>query len=223
MVIYRNIVSEELSRELFSHFIRRQEIVKCWRREGGEWVIRDAPFIDDWSEEDYAFLEELSRELFSHFIRRQEIVKCWRREGGEWVIRDAPFIDDWSEEDYAFLVTCLKNTVQTGGFVYGAFLDGELKGFVSAEPGLFGGEHKYIDLSSIHVSEDMRGSGIGRTLFEAAKIWAKDQGAGKLYISAHSAVESQGFYKKMGCREAELYHQGHVEAEPYDCQLECPV
>lgn len=167
--------------------------------------------------------EELSRELFSHFIRRQEVVKCWRREGGEWVIRDAPFIDDWSEEDYAFLVTCLKNTVQTGGFVYGAFLDGELKGFVSAEPGLFGGEHKYIDLSSIHVSEDMRGSGIGRTLFEAAKIWAKDQGAEKLYISAHSAVESQAFYKKMGCREAELYHQGHVEAEPYDCQLECPV
>ena len=88
---------------------------------------------------------------------------------------------------------------------------------------LAGLEHKYIDLSSIHVSEDMRGSGIGRTLFEAAKIWSKDQGAGKLYISAHSAVESQAFYKKMGCREAELYHQGHVEAEPYDCQLECPV
>lgn len=84
--------------------------------------------------------EEISRSLFGHFIRRQEVVKCWRREGGEWVIRDDPFIDDWSEEDYAFLVTCLKNTVQTGGFVYGAFLDGELKGFVSAEPGLFGGE-----------------------------------------------------------------------------------
>ena len=43
----------------------------------------------------------------------------------------------------------------------------------------------------------------------------------KLYISAHSAVESQAFYKAMGCVEAEVYHQGHVEEEPYDCQLEC--
>lgn len=146
-------------------------------------------------------LEEINRSLFGHFIRRQEVVKCWRHEKGEWVIRDDPFTDDWSEEDYAVLIGCLKNTVKTGGFVYGAFRDGELKGFVSVEPGLFGGEQRYIDLSSIHVSEEMRGSGIGRTLFEAAKGWAKKQGARKLYISAHSAVESQAFYKKMGCRK----------------------
>lgn len=37
------------------------------------------------------------------------------------VIKSDPFIDDWSEEDYAFLVSCLKNTLATGGFVYGAF------------------------------------------------------------------------------------------------------
>ena len=40
-------------------------------------------------------------------------------------------------------------------------------------------------------------------------------------ISAHSAVESQAFYKSMGCVEAEVYNQKHVEDEPYDCQLEC--
>ncbi|MDE7277538.1 MAG: GNAT family N-acetyltransferase, partial [Lachnospiraceae bacterium] len=80
-----------------------------------------------------------------------------------------------------------------------------------------------MDLSSIHVSEDMRGTGIGKTLFQTAKKWAKEKGAGKLYISAHSAVESQAFYRKMGCVEAQLYHSKHVEAEPYDCQLECKV
>lgn len=91
------------------------------------------------------------------------------------------------------------------------------------ESGLFGGEHKYLDLSSIHVSEDMRGQGIGAALFAAAKQWAKEHGAKKLYISAHSAVESQAFYRKMGCVEAELYHPGHVAKEPFDCQLECEV
>ena len=59
-----------------------------------------------------------------------------------------------------------------------------------------------------------------RTLFEAAKEWAKENGANKLYISAHSAVESQLFYKAMGCTEAQVYNQEHVKAEPYDCQLE---
>lgn len=166
---------------------------------------------------------EINRELFGNFVRHQKVRECWRKIDGKWVVRDAPFIDDWSEEDYKFLVTCLRNTVSTGGFVYGAFMGSALKGFVSVEPGLFGGEQRYLDLSSIHVSEDMRGKGIGKVLFLAAKEWGRQQGAGKLYISAHSAIETQAFYKAMGCVEAQVFHQGHVEREPFDCQLECPV
>ena len=164
--------------------------------------------------------DEIKRELFLHFIRHQIVEKCWRREGGEWVIKTAAFIDDWSEADYQVLIGCLKNTVETGGLVCGAFYQGELKGFVSVEAGLFGGEEKYLDLSSLHVSEDMRSKGIGRTLFLTAKDWAKAHGAEKLYISAHSAVETQAFYRSMGCVEAAVYNQAHTEAEPYDCQME---
>ncbi len=139
------------------------------------------------------------------------------------MIQDDPFIDDWSEEDYRTLVACLKNTISAGGFVYGAFLDGRLKGFTSVEPELFGGAQGYLDLSCIHVSEDMRGQGVGKALFDAAKEWAREHGGRKLYISAHSAVESQAFYKAMGCVKAQVYNQKHVEAEPYDCQLECDL
>lgn len=167
--------------------------------------------------------DEIDRELFKNFIRRQKVTKCWRKENGQWVIRDAPFIDDWTEEEFQELVWLLKRTVDRGGFVCGAFWEQTLKGFVSVEAGLFGGEERYLDLSSIHVSEDMRGRGIGKALFGAAKDWARGSGAGKLYISAHSAVESQAFYKAMGCVEAKLYHPGHVEKEPFDCQLECEV
>ncbi len=163
---------------------------------------------------------EINRELFSGFIRRQVVTDCWRRVNGEWVIKSAPFIDDWSEEDFTVLVKCLKNTVSNGGAVYGAFADNVLKGFASVEPQLFGGEQKYLDLSSIHVSEDMRGRGIGRELFTRACAWAKAHGAEKLYISSHSAVESQAFYKAMGCVEAEVYNEEHVRAEPFDRQLE---
>ena len=164
---------------------------------------------------------EISRELFAGFVRRQVVTDCWRREDGRWVIRSDPFTDDWSEEDYGVLVSCLKHTVQTGGFVYAAFCGGVLKGFVSVEAGLFGGEERYLDLSSLHVSEELRGQGIGTALFSAAREWAARHGAGKLYLSTHSAVETQAFYRRMGCVEARRPHPGHVEREPFDCQLEC--
>lgn len=164
---------------------------------------------------------EIQRELFARFIRHQKVKDCWRRENGEWVIREDPFVDDWTEEDYQKLVLCLRNTASTGGFVYGAFQEGILKGFASVEAALFGGEQGYLDLSCIHVSEDMRGQGIGRALFLAAGNWARAHGGRKLYISAHSAVESQAFYRAMGCVEAQVYNQAHVEEEPHDCQLEC--
>ena len=167
--------------------------------------------------------DEINRELFGGFIRHQVVDQCWRRENGVWVIKADPFIDDWTEADYEFLVTCLKNTIHTGGVVYGVFCDHILKGFVSVEARIFGGEHRYMDLTSLHVSEDMRRMRMGRKLFELAKRWTAKKGGRKLYISAHSAVESQSFYKSMGCREAQVYHQHHVEAEPYDCQLECEV
>ena len=163
---------------------------------------------------------EIDRELFRDFIRRQIVTKCWRKEDGEWIIKDAPFIDDWTEQDYKVLIQCLKHTVRTGGVVYGAFYEGKLKGFAAVLPEIFGGENKYIDLAAIHVSQDMRGTGIGTALFKEAKRWANEKGAEKLYISAHSAVESQAFYKRMGCVEAKWYKKEHVEEEPFDCQLE---
>ena len=56
MLQYKNLISNEICRELFSGFIRRQVVTKCWRRESGAWVIKDAPFIDDWTEKDYELL-----------------------------------------------------------------------------------------------------------------------------------------------------------------------
>ncbi|MBS6196126.1 MAG: GNAT family N-acetyltransferase [Clostridiales bacterium] len=167
--------------------------------------------------------DEISRELFSCFERRQKVTKCWRKIKGEWVIRDIAFIDEWTEEEYQELIDSLKNTIRTEGTVFGAFVQERLKGFASLEPVLFGSRKQYMDLSNIHISEDMRRMGIGKVLFQMAKNHAKEHGAGKLYISAHSAVESQAFYRAMGCVEAEEYHAGHVEKEPCDCQLECSV
>ncbi|WP_330588095.1 GNAT family N-acetyltransferase [Anaerosporobacter faecicola] len=165
--------------------------------------------------------KQINRELFANFNRHQVVKECYRKVDGKWCIKEDPFIDDWSEEEYEVLIQCLRNTIATGGFVLGAFEEDKLKGFVSVESGFLGTNKEYMDLSSIHISEELRGQGIGRKLFGEAKKWAKEQGAKKLYISSHSAVESQAFYHAMGCVEALEYNKEHVEKEPCDCQLEC--
>lgn len=164
--------------------------------------------------------EMINYGLFTHFRRHQAVSKCWRKVDGKWCIKDIEFLDDWNKDEYGELIACLKNTITKGGVVFGAFINDTLKGFSSVEPVLFGKNKEYLDLSSIHVSEDMRGKGIGNELFKLSKEWAQKHGAKKLYISAHSSVETQLFYRAMGCVEALEYDKKHVEREPYDCQLE---
>ena len=50
---YRMLNAEEVNREIFKDFIRYQNVTKCWRKENGKWIIKDAPFVDDWTENDY--------------------------------------------------------------------------------------------------------------------------------------------------------------------------
>lgn len=158
--------------------------------------------------------------LFRHFIRRQQVTQCLRKRGNRWIPVDAPFVDDWSEQEYQYLVCCLHHTLDAGGLVLGAFEGTALKGFASVEGTLKGPEQEYLDLTSLHVSQDRRGRGVGKTLFSLAAQWAKQHGAQKLYISSHSAVETQAFYQRMGCIDAAAPDPEHVQAEPYDRQLE---
>ncbi|MDD6990206.1 MAG: GNAT family N-acetyltransferase [Oscillospiraceae bacterium] len=162
----------------------------------------------------------INMELFSDFHRHQVVTKCHRKINGEWVVIDNPFVEDWGEKEFEYLVQCLKNTVETGGIVYRAFQNSKLAGLASAENTFFGSRGQYLELSCIHVTEELRDKGIGKKLFRLICEWAIEKGAERLYISAHSSVESQSFYKAMGCTEAEEYSPVHVENEPCDCQLE---
>lgn len=164
--------------------------------------------------------DEMALKLFDGFIRRQEVTRCLRKENGSWTVREIAFIDDWNEADYREMAGLLQQTAQDGGLVCGAFAEGKLKGFVSVERKPLGSGGQYLDLSQIYVSQELRRQGIGRELFAIARRYAEGK-AEKLYISAHSAVESQAFYRAMGCVEAEEYQAEHVEKEPCDCQLEC--
>ena len=163
---------------------------------------------------------EINRNLLSSFSRRQEVTDCLRKEDGKWVIRKDPFIDDWNEKNREELLENLRHVLSTGGMVYGAFKDSRLKGFAAVEGSLKGSRKQYADIAELHVSAELRHQGIGRQLFLLSLSFARSLGAEKLYISAHSAVESQAFYAVMGCTEAKEYLPEHAIKEPYDRQLE---
>lgn len=170
----------------------------------------------------YSFLSEpqLIPELFSQFDRYQKVTRCWRKKEGNWVLQDIAFTEQWDESDYLSLCDFLRTTLRDGGAVIGAFRDGALCGFASLENHPFGPDKEYLQLSNLHVSNESRGRGIGRKLFFLSCDAARERGAAKLYLSSHSAQETQKFYRSVGCVEAQWYHPDLTAAEPCDCQLE---
>lgn len=158
--------------------------------------------------------------LFESFNHHQVVTQCYRKEQGQWVIKPIAFVEHWGQGDLQEVIQDLTLTIQNGGVVLAAYHQGALKGFASVEGTPLPTLPEHLDLSNLYVSADMRGLHIGQTLFLMAAGWARDQGAKKLYISSHSSVETQAFYKAMGCEEAQRYSHPHVLKEPCDCQLE---
>lgn len=165
-------------------------------------------------------VNNINESLFKSFNRYQDVKKCWRKENNNWILKDIAFTEQWGSEEYEYLIKCLKNTIKTDGKVLGAFNGKTLVGFASIENLFFGSHNQYIQLSCIHISYECRGMGIGKKLFNLISSAAKNMGAKKLYISAHSSEETQAFYKALGCIEALEYNAELVKHEPCDCQLE---
>ncbi len=166
---------------------------------------------------------ELTVELFRDFHRHQEVTRCWRKENDQWVVKPIVFTEDWGQKEFEFVCWCLKVTLEEGGRVLGAFIGGKLIGLVAVAFSPLGSRGQYREMSCLYVSQELRGQGVGRALFDYAKIFVRELGGEKLYVSSHSCVETQAFYKAMGCVEAEEYSQEHVEREPFGCQIECRV
>lgn len=164
--------------------------------------------------------DDLRMDILDKFNRYQKVTRCWRKQNDRWVITGHPFIDDWNLKEKRDVVSEMVRCAGNGGTVYGAVADGTVIGFACISADFFGTKSKYADLLFLHVSAGHRRQGIGRQLFQLAAGSARRMGAEKLYISAHSAEESQAFYRGIGCVDAVEINQALAEKEPFDCQLE---
>lgn len=160
------------------------------------------------------------RHSLDEFRRHQTITECWRNVDGELKLVPNEFTEDWPVEKCREVAAGISCRLEKDLSAFGAFCGNRLVGFVTVEHEIFGKSAKYVNLEQFQVSKDFRGHGIGRKLFDLACFEAKNLGAQKLYISAHSSKESQAAYKALGCVPASEVNGKMAAEEPFDIQME---
>jgi len=167
-------------------------------------------------------LKDLFPDLLLHFNRYQDVKRCLRNENGKWILKDVSFVEQWDETLKREIVTDdFTSCLNSGGVVWGVYNErNELIAFASLSSNFFGSESQYLQLMQLHTSYEYRNKGVGKDLFQMCVEKARDMGAKKLYISTHSSEESQLFYEKIGCVDAQEINSKLAEHEPYDRQME---
>lgn len=154
------------------------------------------------------------------FIRYQKVSECWRKVNDEYVLVPNDYVENWDIQQCREKAKEIKEGISDKGFAYGAFCDNKVVGYIYVGGDFFGSDDQYIELKLFHVSQPFRQKGIGKELFRLACEEARDIGAKKLYISAHSSKESQEAYRKLGCIHAVEVNEAIAGDEPFDIQME---
>lgn len=153
------------------------------------------------------------------FVRHQQVCECWRCVDGQWMLLPIAFTEHWDADRLRAEAAELIALSAAGKPAFVAKQGDDVVGFASLG-GRLGIRGQYMELLSLHVSKPWRGQGVGRALFAAVCTAAREAGAEKLYISAHSSKESQAVYRALGCALAQEPDAAHVTAEPCDVQME---
>lgn len=164
-------------------------------------------------------LDRFRPDSLDGFIRHQEVAECWRNVNGEWQLLPIAFAEEWDQPRLRAEAADILRAIAAGIPVIGAFDKDKLVGFARLGEKLGSREH-YIELVGFHVSEPYRGQGIGRRLFAVICDAARNLGAEKLYLSAHSSKESQAAYRALGCVLAQEVDAERAAKEPCDVQME---
>jgi ribosomal protein S18 acetylase RimI-like enzyme len=164
---------------------------------------------------------DLSPDMLNHFNRYQKVDKLWMKKDGKLVLVDESYIENWDEAKKQKVISVnFTRIINTGGALLGAYDSDKLIGFCCFDGCRVGSRGQYLQLVYLHVSYEYRNKGIGRKLFALTSDNAKTRNVEKLYISANDSMETQAFYRSMGCVEAEEIISAIADAEPYDIQME---
>ncbi len=164
-------------------------------------------------------LDECNEKLLKNFIRYQKIEKSLKPVEGGYEEINKNYVIDWDETDRKNFLQFFKERLMYGNVFVGAFSRGELKGLMLLENKMYGEKSRYINLCKLYVSNDFRGRGIGKKLFNIALEESKKLDGEKMFISAGSSVDTMKFYERQGCVKALEV----VKEYEYECIPDCPI
>lgn len=154
-------------------------------------------------------------------IDRGEFVKSiYRMENGELIEETIDFdVKGWPPGEQQKYMPLLEECHDRGGFLCGAFSDGQLVGVVVLESRFIGRCKDQLQLKFLHVSRDFRKKGLGGRLFGMAVDEAKKRGARALYVSSCESKNTVDFWMHLGCAFAPEVDEELYRLEPEDIHL----
>ncbi len=127
--------------------------------------------------------------------------------------------EGWAPGHLVELIGRLRDVVDAGGEVVGAFLDGRVIAMAALDPRPIGGDDDVMELTVLFVDRSHRGRGIGSALVRQVARAAEHRGASTLYISATPTRATVDAYLRMGACLAPVPDPDHLAAEPLDVHL----
>jgi predicted N-acetyltransferase YhbS len=170
---------------------------------------------------------ELLREEIEQIwgIDRSEMIKnVYYYENGVLVLKPEHFqAQGWPPGEAAKYTPIFYDCFDRGGWFCGAFDEGKLVGTAILESKFIGKDKEKLQLKFLHVSRAYRNRGLGKQLFELARVTASQRGARQLYISATPSENTVNFYLRLGSTITEEPDPELFAFEPEDIHLESDV
>lgn len=159
----------------------------------------------------------INKDFLNGYKRSLKTTNVLYKEDGFLKDKNIEFDEDWNQSKLDMVTEYLQALLIRDGIVVAAFDKKRLIGFMSIDPTVFS---SYVNVSYLSISSKYRGQGVGKKLFYISSVYALELGAKKLYISGHPNVETQSFYRQVGCVVTQHYNKKLVELEPLDIKLE---
>jgi predicted N-acetyltransferase YhbS len=170
---------------------------------------------------------ELLREEIEQIwgIDRGEVIEnIYYFENGTLVLKPEHFeAQGWPPGEAQKYTPILYDCFDRGGWFCGAYEEAKLIGAAILESKFIGKSKEKLQLKFLHVSKAYRNKGLGKQLFELARVTARQRGARRMYISATPSENTVNFYLRLGSAVTDEPDPELFAFEPEDIHLECDV
>ena len=140
--------------------------------------------------------------------------------GGALVLLDERIeVPRWGQAYYVARLPRLYTSFDHDGGGWSVFDDDRLVAIAVLDGRWMGADLDTLDLTFIHVSRELRGSGVGGELFDRTATLARERGAKRLYVSSSDSRATVDFYTRRGLRLADPPDAALSALEPTDVQL----